>query len=58
MLLLPLRAFPAKVLHELKIDALAPNTPDNQQLVLMVSKYFDVFAESDADVGTTNLTFY
>ena len=24
----------------------------------MVSKYLDVFAESDADVGTTNLTFH
>ena len=24
----------------------------------MIAKYLDVFAESDSDVGTTNLTFY
>ena len=47
-----------KVLHELKIDALPENTPHKQQLLSMVSKYLDVFAESDADVGTTNLTFH
>ena len=29
-----------------------------QQLLSMVSKYLDVFAMSDADVGTTNLTFH
>ena len=47
-----------RVLHELKIDVLPENTPHKQQLLLIVSKYLDVFAESDADVGTTNLTFH
>ena len=47
-----------KVLHEFKIDALPENTPHKQQFLSMVSKYLDVFAESDAEVGTTNLTFH
>lgn len=44
------------VLHKLQIDALPDSTPHKQQLLSIVSKYLDVFAESNLNVKTTNLT--
>ena len=47
-----------KVLHELKIDSLSDTAPHKQQLLSLVAKNLDIFAECDSDVGTTNLTFH
>ena len=47
-----------KVYHELKIDLLLESATHKQQLLSLVAKYFDIFAECDSDVGTTNLTFH
>ena len=47
-----------KVLRELQVDALPDSTPYKRSLVSLVYKYLDIFAESDADVGTTNLAFH
>ena len=47
-----------KVLHELHIDSLPDSTPHKRPLISLVCKYIDVFAENDADIGMTNLTFY
>ena len=47
-----------KVLRELNIDALPDSTPHKRPLISLVCKYIDVFAKSDSDVGTTNLTFH
>ena len=33
-------------------------TPHKRPLVSLVCKYFDIFAESDANVGITNLAFH
>ena len=42
----------------MKIDTLSDIAPHKQQLLSLVARYLDIFAECDADVGTTNLTFY
>ena len=55
---LPLKSKLRKMLHELKIDSLSVTALHKQQLLLVVAKYLDIFAECDSDVGTTNLTFY
>ena len=47
-----------KVLHELLIDGLPDATPHKQPLIFLVTKFIDAFAENDADVGTTSLTFH
>ena len=47
-----------KVLRELQVDALPDSTPNKRPLVLLVCKYLDIFAESDADVGTTSFAFH
>ena len=47
-----------KVLHELQIDGLPDATPHKQPLITLVTKFIDTFAENDADVGTTSLTFH
>ena len=47
-----------KVLRELQIDTLPDSTPHKRFLVSLVRKYLDVFAESDADVGITSLSFH
>ena len=47
-----------KVLRELQFDALPDSTPHKRPLVSLVCKYLDIFAESDADVGTTSLAFH
>ena len=46
-----------KVLHELQVDTLPNSTLHKRPLVSLVCKYLDVFAETNADVGTTSLTF-
>ena len=46
-----------KVLRELQVDELPDLTPHKRPLVSLVCKYLDIFAESDADVGTTSLAF-
>ena len=46
------------MLHELHIDGLPDATPHKQPLISLVTKYSDTFAENDADVGTTSLTFH
>ena len=48
----------AKVQRELQVDALPDSTPHKQLLVLLVCKYLDIFAESDAYVSTTSLAFH
>ena len=45
-----------KVLHELKIDALFDLTPHKQKLLLMDSKYLDVFAKSDSELQISYFT--
>ena len=47
-----------KVLHELQIYGLPDATPHKQPLITLVTKLIDTFAENDADVGTTSLTFH
>ena len=47
-----------KVLRDLQVDALPDSTPYKRSLVSLVCKYLDIFAESDADVGTTILAFH
>ena len=47
-----------KVLHELHVDTLSDSTPHKRSLVSLMCKYIDIFAESDADVGTTSLAFH
>ena len=47
-----------KVLCELHVDTIPDLTPHKRSLVSLVCKYIDIFAESDADVGTTSLAFY
>ena len=55
---LPYESKLRKVLHELKINSLSDTAPQKQQLLSLVAKYLDIFAECDSDVGTTNQTFY
>ena len=45
-------------MRELPVDALPDSTPHKLLLVSLVCKYLDIFAESDADVGTTSLVFH
>ena len=47
-----------KVLHDLQNDGLPDATPYKQPLISLVTKFIDTFAENDADVGTTSLTFH
>ena len=47
-----------KVLRELQVDALPDSTPHKRPLGSLVYKYLDIFAENDADVGTTSLAFH
>ena len=47
-----------KFLHDLKIDSLFDTAPHKQQLLSLVAKYLEIYAECDSDVGTTNLTFH
>ena len=47
-----------KGLRELQVYALPDSTPHKRPLVSLVCKYLDIFAESDADVGTTSLAFH
>ena len=47
-----------KVLRELQVDVLPDSTPYKRPLILLVCQYLDSSAESDADVGTTNLGFH
>ena len=47
-----------KVLYKLKIDYLPDTAPHKQQLLSLVAKNLDIFAECESDVGTTNLTFH
>ena len=47
-----------KVLRELQVDALPESTPHKRPLVSLDCMYLDIFAESDADVGTTSLAFH
>ena len=46
------------MLHELKIDLLPDTVPHKKQLLSLVAKYLDIFAECDSNVGTTNLTLH
>ena len=47
-----------KVLRELQVAALHDSSPHKRSLGWLVSKNLDIFAESDADVGTTSLAFH
>ena len=47
-----------KVLREMQVDTLPDSTPHKRPPVSLVCKYLDIFAESDADVGTTGLAFH
>ena len=55
---LPYKSKLQNVLHGLKIDLLFDTAPHKQQLLSLLGKYLDIFAECDSDVGTTNLTFH
>ena len=37
---------------------MSDTAPHKQQLLSLVTKYLDIFAECNSDVGTTNLTFH
>ena len=45
-------------MRELQVDALPDSAPHKRSLVSLVCKYLDIFAESDADVGTTSFAFH
>ena len=47
-----------KIVSELKIDSLPDAALHKSQLLALTSKYLDVFAESESDVGVTDLTFH
>ena len=47
-----------KVVKELRIESLPESAPHKKQLLEMIDKFLDAFAESDADVGTTELAFH
>ena len=47
-----------KVLRELHFDKIPDSAPHKSALRALVAEYLDVFAESDADVGTTKLVFH
>ena len=55
---LPRDAKLRKIVSELKIDSLPDSTPHKSQLLALISKYLDIFAESDSDVGVTDLAFH
>ena len=46
------------MLHELKINSLLDTAPHKQQLLSLVAKYLNIFAECDSDIGITNLKFH
>ena len=45
-------------MRKLQVEALPDSTPHKRSLVSLVCKYLDIFAESDADVGTTSVAFH
>ena len=47
-----------KVVRELKLDDILDSAPHKSALYSRVAQFIDVFAESDSDVGTTNLVFH
>ena len=47
-----------KVLRKWQVDVLPDSTFQNRPHVSLVCKYLDIFAESDADVGTTSLAIH
>ena len=47
-----------KIISELKIDSLPDSAPHKSQLLALTAKYLDVFAESESDVGVTDLAFH
>ena len=55
---LPRDAKLRKIVSELKIDSLPDSAPHKSQLLALASRYLDVFAESDSDVGVTDLAFH
>ena len=55
---LPRDAKLRKIVSELKIDSLPDSAPHKSQLLALTSKYLDIFAESESDVGVTDLTFH
>ena len=48
----------SKVSSELKVDTFDDSVLYKQQLVSLISNYYDIFAKNDSYVGSTNLTFY
>ena len=55
---LPRDAKLRKIIGELKIDSLPDSAAHKSQLLALASKYLDIFAESDSDVGITDLAFH
>ena len=55
---LPRDAKLRKIVGELKIDSLPDSAPHKSQLLALTSRYLDVFAESESDVGVTDLAFH
>jgi hypothetical protein len=55
---LPRDAKLRKIIGELKIDSLPDSVTHKSQLLALASKYLDIFAESDSDVGITDLAFH
>ena len=47
-----------KVISELNIDALPDSAPHKSQLLALTARYLDIFAESESDVGVTDLAFH
>ena len=45
-------------MHELKLEEIPLSAPHKAALLSLVTKLIDVFAESDSDVGTTDLVFH
>lgn len=45
------------ILHELQIDTLPNATPHKQPVIFLVTTIIDIFAENDANLGTTSFTF-
>ena len=55
---LPRDAKLRKIVSELKIDSLPDSAPHKSQLLALTARYLDIFAESESDVGVTDLTFH
>ena len=47
-----------KVMHELKLEEIPQSAPHKVALVSLVTTFIGVFADSDPDVGTTDLVIY